>query len=191
MDSVMPSRLCGYQVTLISVTEAHLEQLRAWRNSAHVKQYMLTQDNITPEQQLAWFAHVSRATNQHHYLIEYRDRLIGSCNLKTRGNASHIAQADHFELGLYIGDADYMGNLIAFAPTLVLNDFCFNALKAACLHAVVKPENQAAMRYNQQLGYVVVKSDGVVELSLTQERYEGCSKPLKQLLSRQRKTTAQ
>ena len=47
--------LKGYQVCLRSVTKADLEQLRQWRNDPWVKQFMLTQQNISDEQQLAWF----------------------------------------------------------------------------------------------------------------------------------------
>lgn len=176
--------LKGYQVLLKPVTEQHLEQLRLWRNSEHVKQYMLTQDKITQEQQLAWFSHISRSRNQKHYVIEYRQQLIGSCNLKVRGNPVDIEEATHFEIGLYIGEPKYLANIVAFAPTLVLNDYCFSTLKAEVLHAVVKPENQAALRYNQKLGYQKASQTGLIELTLNESDYQKSSQIIKRLLDR-------
>jgi RimJ/RimL family protein N-acetyltransferase len=166
------------------VEKQHLEQLRFWRNSVHVKQFMLTQDEITQEQQLAWFAHICRAQNQKHYVIEYRQKLIGSCNLKVRGNSVDIKDAKHFEIGLYIGEPKYLANIIAFAPTLVLNDYCFSTLSAELLHAVVKPENQAALRYNQTLGYQKASQTGLIELTLNELDYQKSSQTIKRLLDR-------
>ena len=178
------ARLNGYQVSLLPVKLEHLDQLRRWRNSDHVKQHMLTRETITEEQQLAWFAHISRSTNQQHYVIEYRDQLIGSCNIKVRGALADINLAQHYELGLYIGELQFIGNIIAFAPTLVLNDYCFTILHADTLFAVVKAENQAALRYNQKLGYQVERSDDLIELTLTKEDYQQQSQLLKRLLDR-------
>ena len=188
MDRVLEQTLAGYQVVLVPVNEQHLQLLRQWRNSEHVKQFMLTQDEITWEQQLAWFAHIRRARNQKHYVIQYRQQLIGSCNIKVRGNCTDIEGAKHFELGLYIGEAKYLANIIAFAPTLVLNDFCFKQLNAEQLHAVVKPENHAALRYNEKLGYKVTDHNtyqtGVIELTLTEADYQNHSRMIKRLLDR-------
>ncbi|MDM7860148.1 GNAT family N-acetyltransferase [Alteromonas sp. ASW11-36] len=176
--------LHGYQISLRPVVRGDIEQLRIWRNSEHVKQFMLSDNDITKEQQLAWFEHIQRAHNQWHFVIEYRHQAIGSCNIKTRGKAADISTAKHFELGLYIGEQRYLGNIIAFAPTLLMADYCFSELQAKQLYAVVKPENAAALRYNEKLGYAVVHRGDIIEMWLRQSDYEVHSKPLKSLLNR-------
>ena len=180
-------RLEGYQVVLRPIELGDVEQVRQWRNSQWVKQFMLTDDDISPEQQRAWFEHISRATNQIHFLIEYKQQAIGSCNIKARGQVVDIEQAKHLELGLYIGEQRFMGNIIAFAPTLLMNDYCFEQLNATQLHAVVKDENQAAMRYNEKLGYRIVNAGQLNELVLTREQYQLQAKPLKAFLNRPRR----
>lgn len=184
MNNQLNTPLEGYQVLLKPVTKQHLEQLRLWRNSEHVRRFMLTQDEITQEQQLAWFAHICRSQNQKHYVIEYRQQLIGSCNLKVMGNTVDIQEAKHFEIGLYIGEPKYLANIIAFAPALVLNDYCFTTLNAELLHAVVKPENQAALRYNQRLGYQKASQTELIELTLNESDYQKSSQIIKRLLDR-------
>ncbi|WP_100642149.1 GNAT family N-acetyltransferase [Alteromonas facilis] len=174
----------GYQVRLRNILRDDLELLRQWRNSDHVRKFMLTDGYITQEQQQAWFEHIRRATNQLHFVIEYRGHPIGSCNIKTRGQAADIFSAEHFELGLYIGDEQYAGNVIAFSPTLLMNDFCFEQLHANQLHAVVKPDNLAAMRYNEKLGYKIVNRGELFELVLDRQHYDEHSKVLKTLLNR-------
>lgn len=176
--------LSGYQVTLRSIGVDDLELLRKWRNSEPVKRHMLTMDEISNEQQRAWFQYITRAKNQLHFVIEYGNKPIGSCNIKCRGPSADIKESDYYELGLYIGDQQYAGNLIAFAPTLVMNDYCFKQLSAKALHAVVKSENTAALRYNEKLGYTVERSGPLYELVLTQDRYEDATAVIKQLLSR-------
>lgn len=178
--------LSNYSVTLRTVAQADIEQLRVWRNSQHVRRFMLSDELITPEQQQAWFEHIQRAQNQHHFVIEYKGKPIGSCNIKTRGHEPRLQSAQHFECGLYIGEAKYNGNIIAFAPTLVMNDYCFDKLKAKRLHAVVKSDNTAALRYNEKLGYQVVVNGDLIEIELDRANYERSSATLKQFLNRQK-----
>lgn len=177
--------LNGYQVDLLPVEASHTEKMRIWRNSERVNQQMLTQDSISKAQQAKWFENLASKHAERHYVIQYKNTLIGACNIKSHPKAVDIGKSEAYEMGLYIGDERYSGNIIAFAPTLVLNDYCFNELGAAYLHAVVKSTNDNALRYNEKLGYKKNKISGdFVELTLTQGDYEQTSLPLKQLLSR-------
>ncbi len=179
-----PLVLSNYSVTLRSVALEDIEQLRLWRNSEHVRRFMLSDESISVEQQKAWFEHIQRAQNQYHFVIDYKGEPIGSCNIKTRGHEPNIKRAHHFECGLYIGNPKFIGNIIAFAPTLVMNDYCFDTLNATRLHAVVKPDNVAALRYNEKLGYEIVSRGSLIEIELTRENYEGRSAKLKQFFNR-------
>ncbi|WJG10573.1 GNAT family N-acetyltransferase [Aliiglaciecola sp. LCG003] len=174
----------GYGVKLRPVGADDLEQLRQWRNDPQVSQFMLSQKPISAEQQSAWFAHIQRATNQLHFVIEYKGSAIGSANIKTRGGVKSLSGAHSIEPGLYIGEPKYRQNIIAFSPTLLLNDYCFDVLKCQHLRAIVKANNQAALNYNQKLGYRTVQSGDLIEIELNFEDYQRCSVTLKSLLSR-------
>jgi len=175
--------LSGYQVILRPVTEDDLEMVRTWRNDPGVSQFMLSQEQITPEQQRAWFKKVSRDPRQQHYIIIYKDQPIGAANIRAL-QGTDLQNATVIEPGLYIFEDKYRANLLTFAPTLLLNDFCFNQLGVKTLRAVVKPDNEAALNYNAKLGYQVVRKGSLVEIELDQLSYEQASKPLKGLLSR-------
>lgn len=175
--------LSGYQVTLRPVTQDDLEMLRTWRNAPSVSQFMVSQDIITPEQQTAWFKKVSRDPKQLHFIITYKDQPIGAANLRVLQGAD-LYTATVIEPGLYIFEDKYRANLLTFAPSLLLNDFCFNRLRVKILRAVVKSDNAAALNYNQKLGYQVVRKGALVEIELQQRSYDQASKSLKGLLSR-------
>lgn len=176
--------LTGYQVTLRPVELSDLDMLRQWRNSPQVSQYMLSQSMITQEQQLAWFKKVERDDSQQHFMISYKDTLIGSLNIKSKLVGESLAQASVIEPGLYIADNRYRNNIIAFSPTLLINDYCFEQLNCDKLVAVVKSDNHAALNYNEKLGYKVVKQGELIEIELNFDDYQDHSKTLKALLSR-------
>ncbi|QJR81830.1 GNAT family N-acetyltransferase [Alteromonas pelagimontana] len=180
--------ITGYSVHLRPVVYSDLEQLREWRNSAFVSKQMLDSQYISAEQQAAWFMKVSRDDSQYHWIVEYQGHCIGSTNIKARHVGERVHTAKELEPGLYIGDPDYQGNILAFAPTLAMYDFCFNELQTQSFHAVVKATNQAAIKYNQQLGYEIVSQQKLLELSLQKEAYERQTVMLKRLLSRTRQS---
>ena len=175
--------LVGYQVKLASITEDDLPMLRRWRNDPKISQHMLSQQFITETQQQSWYKKVVKDPSQQHFVIYYKNKPIGAANIKaSKGNP--LNQCEYIEPGLYIYDDNYRANLLAFAPTLLLNDFSFYDLGAAKLKAVVLAENSAALNYNKKLGYEIVNEGPLVEIELEPLRYEVASKPLKSLLSR-------
>ena len=183
----LKSELSGYQVQLTQVTQDDLAMLRAWRNDPNVSQFMLSQDNISQEQQQAWFNKISRDDSQQHFVIRYKNQAIGAANIKAFYQGEVLNNARVIEPGLYIAEPQYRNNILAFAPTLLLNDYCFNDLAVEQLKAVVKADNQAALNYNKKLGYQVVNihtNEALVEIVLTNQHYQDKAKMLKTFLSR-------
>ena len=81
----------------------------------------------------------------------------------------------------------FLGNLIAFAPSLALIDYLFNELNVKELYSEVRRENTAAIRYNQQLGYQLADhptNQALVSISLTHDDYFHATPKLKSFLNR-------
>jgi len=173
----------GYQVKLVPVGASDLEMLRAWRNDPKISQHMLTKAKITKAQQIRWFEKVSQDASQKHFVIWYKGKPIGAANIKAL-DGKCLESTSVIEPGLYIYEDKYRANLLAFAPTLLLNDFSFYDIGVEKLKAVVLAENQAALNYNQKLGYTIVNEGPLIEIELERLSYEVASKPLKGLLSR-------
>lgn len=178
--------LSGYQVELLPMTQAHQSQMRSWRNQEEIRQQMLSDEMISEEQQQAWFKKTRLDPKQLHWVIKFRDQLIGATNVKSLETGKTAEQASLLEPGLYIGEQRYQGNIVAFAPTLAMYDFCFEQLGTKRFRAVVKRSNQNALSYNQKLGYKIVEDNALSVLELDVENYRQATAPIKQFLSRTR-----
>lgn len=183
----MTDMIDAYGIQLRPIAEEHLEPLRKWRNSPEVAHQMVTQKLITVTQQVQWFHSIRERKDQQHFAILYRQQLIGAANLKTL-NGGHIVDADTLEPGIYIGAERYRANVLAFAPSLTLLDYCFDGLKVKQLTARVKVSNQAALSYNYKLGYVAVdKDERFVQIALKAQPYHDATTQLKSLFNRNRR----
>ena len=176
--------LRGYQVVLRDIQHEDLELIRAWRNDPEVSRFMLSQEQISAEQQRAWFSKILNDDTQRHWLICYKDKPIGVANIKTVHKGDSIETAKVLEPGLYIADNRYRGNILAFSPTLLMNDYCFEHLGTSLLQAKVKADNTAALKYNEKLGYKSVSPGNLIEITLTPADYFAASAAIKALLSR-------
>lgn len=176
-----------YQVTLTPIAKVHQSILRQWRNTPDIQRQMLSTHNISEAEQMAWFERINTLDSEWHWVVAYKGELVGSTNIRsvTKGESVNIAKT--LEAGLYIGETRYKNNILAFAPTLAMYDFCFSEFETQEFKAVVKATNTAAMHYNQKLGYKVVSTDtekSVITMSLTYDDYQRSTTTLKQLLSR-------
>jgi RimJ/RimL family protein N-acetyltransferase len=180
--------LTGYQVVLSEVAEGDIEMIRRWRNDPNISKYMLTQGIISREQQQAWFNKIQRDVSQQHFVIRYKTLPIGVANIRAcyQGESLHMARA--IEPGLYIASDKYRNNILAFSPTLLLNDYCFEQLGCDALKALVKADNKAALNYNAKLGYQFDKTSenqpDLIEITLNKDDYQLHTVQLKALLSR-------
>lgn len=176
--------LAGYQVSLRQVESTDLEQLRTWRNDPDIAKFMLSQGHISKQQQLHWFEKIQADNSQQHFVIDYKGIPIGVANIRSSSHGQSLLQTKVIEPGIYIADKKYRANILAFAPTLLINDYCFESLKAEKLLAKVKAENIAALNYNIKLGYQITSHSDLIEISLIFNDYQRHSKVLKALLSR-------
>ncbi len=179
----------AFQVSLTPIAEAHQAQIRAWRNQPEIRQQMLASEEISEEQQQAWFKKTKYDPKQLHWIVHFRDRPIGVTNVKSLEMGKAASQATVLEPGLYIGEQAYQNNIIAFAPTLAMYDFCFEHFNVQQFRAIVKSSNTQAMHYNEKLGYQQVEEGELCVLELNIEDYRQHTKTIRQFLSRERKAT--
>lgn len=153
----MQYKLSGYGVELRSVIKSDIEMLRQWRNKDHIRSMMKSTSYITKEQQQVWFDSLEDATHVRHFLISYKEQAVGSATLTATsfvsGFTDDLENAREIETGLYIGHESYRNNILAFAPSLLACDYCFDELQVEQLVATVNSSNKQALSYNEKLGY--------------------------------------
>ncbi|GBL04610.1 GNAT family N-acetyltransferase [Glaciecola sp. KUL10] len=183
------NRLSGYGIELRPIEESDLEQLLEWRNRHDIRIMMKNQGLISFDSHVAWFKALGTKSTQQHFAIDYKSTLIGSANVSLIESTSDSTQMQ-FEPGLYIGHEGYKGNIVAFAPSLVLNDYCFDYLGAKRLVATVLLQNKAAIAYNTKLGYQAMSeqcTEGEKEwliMGLQKQEYQHATKMIRGFLSR-------
>ncbi len=171
----------SHSVLLAEIAEPDLETVRQWRNDPSISSFMLTRQEITPEQQQEWFRRIRYATDQQHFVISYKGDNIGIANIK--GDESlPVDQQSVLEAGIYIADKRYRGTVLAFFPALALNDYCFNELKCEMLVARVLPDNEAALRFNKTMGYKTVEQGDLILMHLKREDYLQSTTGLRRLI---------
>lgn len=152
------SYINAYNIRLREVQYSDLECIRHWRNDPDIKKMMFSQNDISASEQIAWFRKISADQMQQHFVIEYKSHAIGVINLKSL-DGKPLHESLSIEPGLYIADSRYRHNVLAFCPSLAVLDFCFEQLVCQQIVARVLPDNLAAIKYNQAMGYSLPESE--------------------------------
>ncbi len=159
--------LSGFGVSLRRITQADIEQVRAWRNQDFVRNQMFQSELITEVQQVAWFDTVNNPFN-YYFIIEENDKPIGVIYAKNVNPESMVGEG-----GIFIGEQPYLTTDFPGRASILLLYFCFNKLGLNSSLIRVKKGNEAALWYNQFLGYNVKLHQGEeIVLSLTKEAFE-------------------
>ena len=135
-------------ITLKSLSLADIEQVRLWRNAPEIAGNMEYTSHITAQQQLAWFEQLKLKTNCHFVIINVLGKRIGLAHLSDVNQIEKSAQ-----VGLFIGELNYVGTGVAVAASTCLLQFAFDKLALGVLYAKVKNENKIAINYNAFLGF--------------------------------------
>ena len=150
---------------LTPMTEADLEMVRMWRNSPHVVEQMFFQNHITKEQQEAWFS--TRPKDDKYWIITV-DKPIGMCNLK------NVIMGHQAEIGIFIGEKEYLNSNIAFKAMLEVHDYAFMFMGLGLKYTIARarPGNKRAIRFNKAFGYEMIKGiSPEVFMTLSAENY--------------------
>lgn len=137
--------ISGFGITLKPLTEEWLEIVRQWRNQTNVSQFMEFQATISPSEQLTWFKNI---TNAYYFIILSDNTPVGLIDVKKIDNVKKTA-----ETGLFIGNQAFVGSGVTLGASILLLDFAFNTLLLDNVTAKINNNNQAALQYNQFLGF--------------------------------------
>lgn len=143
----------AYGITLEKIQREHLELIRVWRNHPDVRKYMFHQAFIERQQHSQWFEqHYQK--NQLHLVGYFRSQPIACCNLKAPKETSLALHKQPLS-GFYMAPDAFRQSMLAFLPALAFHSFAFERLECTSLEAEVLIDNQAAIRFNQALGYTL------------------------------------
>jgi UDP-4-amino-4,6-dideoxy-N-acetyl-beta-L-altrosamine N-acetyltransferase len=136
------------ETTLQPILEAHLELIRTWRSSPEVAQYMFTDNQITSEEQKAWYKKIKNDTSSVYWIIQYGNRPVGVANL-----AGINPILDSCYWGFYLGDTSIKGVGIGARVEFMVIDYVFNTLKLNKLRGEVFAFNEKVLAMHEKFGF--------------------------------------
>jgi len=144
-------RIEQYDIVLSRLTIEDIELVRHWRNHPDVRKYMAFRKYISPEMQLRWFNGINNALN-YYFLIEYKGEKIGVINCKNVNTVDMYGEG-----GIFIWDRKYWESFVPVMASMCLINAVFEVLKISNKSFIqILSDNHRAIRYNKQLGYVLL-----------------------------------
>jgi RimJ/RimL family protein N-acetyltransferase len=164
-------RLARFGVTLESLSPAHLELVRQWRNSDWVRPHMRYRSFVHPQDQVQWFNDLDPRNNCY-FVAQIEDAPFALFHVKAIDWTEGCGES-----GGFVGDAGFIGRPEPAQATLALMDFAFLVLELRRLKAHYRPQLERIVRFNAQLGYEMLReeADGFVCAHVTSDRFFTCA----------------
>ena len=168
-------RFARFGVTLERLERRHLELVRRWRNSEWVRPFMRFQEIVAPDDQVRWFGRLD-ASRDWYFCAHVGDSPFGLFHVKAIDWSRKTGEA-----GGFVGDPRFIGRPEPAQATLALMDFAFLLLELGSLEAQYRTALHKIVRFNEQLGYVIVRDEAAfVRARVTSERYFCCARVFRQ-----------
>lgn len=135
-------------VNLREVEKKDIEQIRIWRNSKEVSQYMYTDNTISKQDQESWFNKISTEKSSIYWIIEYDEKPVG------------LASINNIDLNLsscywafYLGDTSIRGAGIGAKVEFKVIEYVFEVLNLNKLRCEVFVHNDKVIRMHEKFGF--------------------------------------
>ena len=155
----------GYGIKLHRLSEDKIEMVRCWRNDPKIRQYMVYQKEITPEQQKEWFSRINNELNLY-YIIEYNNEEVGLINLRD------INEKPEGEGGIFIYEDKYLNTDLSYRAHILFFDYAFFQLEHVSVRSEILFTNQRAIRFVNFLGgYETHRDENMLYTRIDKDKY--------------------
>ena len=132
--------------TIREMVITDLNQVLAWRNHIDIRNYMLTQHIITPDEHRQWFEVNSRDPSRHLLIVEEGSLSLGFIHLK-EATAPEVG----VEWGFYIAPSSPKGSGSKLGVTAL--NYAFRTLQYHKINGRVIAINQPSIKFHLKLGF--------------------------------------
>lgn len=133
--------------TIRKVIEADLPTILSWRNHVSVRQYMLSQHEITLDEHRNWFQQVNKDSARSLLIVEKDNTAIGFVQF------SNVKPCGCAEWGFYINPLLIGKGYGSLFGSLVL-DYAFSDLNLHKVYGQTLASNTSSIRFHQKMGFV-------------------------------------
>ena len=158
-------------VTIRPLELGDTENIVKWRNSVSVKKNLYSQDELKPEQHIAYFNNVVKTGKCHQFVIVVEDNGssfdVGTIFIKNIDNNNHNG-----EYGIFIGEDDARGKGYARLATEKILKYGFEELNLHRIYLTVMKDNLPAIKTYEKCGFIqegvlrdeYLRADGYVDI---------------------------
>jgi len=168
-------RISRYGIQFETLTTEHLEMVRLWRNQDYIRSRMQFQKVLNSEDQLRWFKQLDQKRNLY-WVFRHSDYPIGLVHIKDIDAHGLVGEA-----GVFTGASLYLESPQPMLAILFMMEMAFNVIGLQKLKAKIHDTNVKAIRFNLQLGYVLMpdQSEGFQYYEVDCGRFERFTKNLR------------
>ena len=143
------SIILGKSIDLRIMNEYDIEEVRMWRNSKDVSNFMLSKTLILKENQQKWYESIKNNSESIYFIIVSKEgEKLGVVNFSKIDDKKKTA-----EPGLYIGSIKHRNSLYGIEAYFHLLNFGFNSLKLKKIYGTVLSSNKVAVKMNASFGF--------------------------------------
>ena len=151
----------GKTVDLKIIDESDIEQLREWRNSNYVSDFMISRTFISKDQQEQWYNTIKNDPSGIYWVIFSKEGVkLGLASLTKIDRINNEA-----EPGLYIGTKTHRNSFYGMEAYYYILDYGFQQIGLEKIFGTVISSNKTAIKMNSSFGFVtntVLKAEIVV-----------------------------
>lgn len=169
-----------YGITIGRLRLDEIETLRRWRTHPEIARFMIFQEPISAEAQLAWFTSVDNRNNLYG-TIYWKDEFVGLSSLRDIDHETGSAEGGMIIWG------EHQNSLVPFRAALTGTDLAFWGYQFRKITARIRADNKRALRFNKALGYRFEAPDanGIVTCSLLNRDYWPATLKLREVIDRE------
>jgi len=133
---------------IIDVDKELIEQIRQWRNSKKVNQYMFTNHHILKEEHIKWINKLKKTNTAKSWVIKYEDKPICIVSLSNTDYQNKVT-----DWGFYIADEKMRGRGIGSAVLKKLMEIVFDEMNFNEMKTMALENNTVAINLYTKLGF--------------------------------------
>lgn len=169
-----------FGISLHTLQEQHIEQVRSWRNSPFISENLIERKHITSSQQALWFKSIQNEQNAY-FIIKVNEENAGLVYL-TNINWTDLT----FEANMFMGSEKFVASTIPVYASLSISDLFFFELgfKKAFSKYFIKNDRSAQFDSGFGFSYIHKQDDSLIYNYATRHSYLQSSEKLRLALYR-------
>lgn len=146
-------KIKGKNISLYTIEENNIEQIRIWRNQKEVKDYFIYDKTISKEQQIKWYKKYSENSNDYMFMI-YNHKI--NKNIGCISMLNYNTDNKSIEIGrVFIGDLDNRNKGYGIEALKLICKLAYKIYDLNKIFLEVISTNKIAIKTYEKVGFTI------------------------------------